>query len=122
MTSKASPAAAKDPKTVLPCGLATQEDLKASATSGNDEPTNSSSAGSLNPSTKKEKSQKALKASPSLEPDDSESLPVASSIALTLTNERPKDCAKEPEEVPAKKSAPPSLPDLRKLARKPGSR
>ena len=125
MTSiKAPPAAPADPKNALSAGLTTQDDLKASATSGNDEPTNSSSAASLNPSTKKDKPQREEPKADCLEAEaDSESLPVASTtLTTTLTNERSKDCAKETDKAPVKQSKRLTMHDLRKLARKPGAR
>ena len=47
MTSKLTPPAAAEAKEVVEAELATKEDVKVSAGSGNEEPTISSSAGSL---------------------------------------------------------------------------
>lgn len=50
MTSKVVTQMPRDPKTVTPIDSSIKDDVKAMATSGNEEPTNSSSAERLHPS------------------------------------------------------------------------
>ena len=59
MTSKVVPTAPRDLKAIIASDDAGKEDVKASATSATDEPTNSSTLGSLNTTNKKEKPVKA---------------------------------------------------------------
>ena len=74
MTSKVVTQMPRDPKTVTPSDSSIKDDVKAMATSGNEEPTNSSSAERVHPTTKKDKPGKAPSATPAApskpEPDD----------------------------------------------------
>lgn len=59
MTSKVVPPVPRDPKTVVTPDLSIKEEVKVVATSCNEEPTNSSSAGSVHPFSKKDKAHRA---------------------------------------------------------------
>ena len=62
MTSKAAGSAPREQKPPVAAEFASKDDVKASGTSGNDELTNSSSAGSAHPFSKKDKALKVFPA------------------------------------------------------------
>ena len=117
MTSKAAVSpAAQDLKASEVTDLATREDVKASATSATDEPTNSSSAPSLVPPKKKERQSKG--------PSEASKPGVGSFEAHLAAPNSDRSVVKEqPPAAEASATQPPAdISDLRKLARQPGSR
>lgn len=113
MTSKVVSTALRDSQGVEAADLASRLDVKAAAISGNEEPTNSSSAGSVHPSTKKEKLPKASPVTPKQEEKPGEK---------SLSNGVRSDDMAKTSANPQTSSKPLSISELRKLARKPSDR
>lgn len=113
MTSKVvASAAPQDPK--LPT-LSTKEAIKAQGTSGNDEPTNSSSAEHPRPSLSNAKATKAPASGPGQETEMTEK---PNEVQLNGTKSAQATGCAPPAATPKVFS----VADLRKLARRPGQR
>ena len=85
--------------------------MKGLATSGNEEPTNSSSAERLHPTTKKEKAQKSSSAAQARPEADTH---------LEKGDEQSNGIRREPMAEAESVKRPLSIKELRRLARKPG--
>ena len=113
MTSKVISTAPRDSQGVVAADLASREDAKVLTISGSEEPTNSSSAGSVLPSTKKEKLPKASPVTPKQDEKLGETPPAngVRSVNKEKTSANHQTSSK-----------PLSISELRKLARKPSDR